>query len=70
MYEEDPSMEERVKCDIEIDCANGAALAWLLRKIADQVEGEELDDGHHDLIVPDGDKVGEVYLDYYAVETN
>lgn len=70
MYEEDPSMEERVKCDIEIDCANGAALAWLLRQVADQVESEELNDGHHDLTVPNGDKVGEVYLDYYVIKSD
>lgn len=67
MFEEDPSAEERLKCDIEIDCTNGKAVAWVLRNLADKIEQESLEDGHHDVTVPNGDKVGEVYLDYYAI---
>lgn len=66
MYEEDPSMEERLQCDIEINCTNGKAVAWVLRDLANKVEQENLDDGYHDVKVPNGNKVGEVYLNYYV----
>ena len=67
MFEEDPSLEERLQCDIEIDCTNGKAVAWVLRDLADKIEQESLEDGHHDVTVPNGDKVGKLYLDYYAI---
>ena len=66
MNEDDPSMEDRLQCDIEIDCTNGKAVAWVLRDLADKIEQESLDSGHHDVKVPNGDKVGTLYLDYYA----
>ena len=66
MNEDDPAMEDRLQCDIEIDCANGKAVAWVLRDLANKIEQESLDSGHHDVKVPNGEKVGEVYLDYYA----
>lgn len=65
MDEDDPEMRPGLKCDIEIDCSNGAAVAWVLRSLADKIETESLDSGWHDVNVPNGDKVGEVYLDYY-----
>lgn len=65
MFEEDPTIELGVKCDIEVDCKNGKAVAWVLRHLADQVEQEGLDTGWHDVKVPNGDKVGTIYLDYY-----
>jgi hypothetical protein len=65
MFEQD-TMEDRLKCDIEVDCANGKAVAWVLRKLADQLEDESMDSGHHDINMPNGEKVGEIYLDYYS----
>lgn len=70
MFEEDdPSVEERLKCDVEMDCANGKAVAWVLRQLADKIEAGDLDTGFHPLTVPNGDTVGEVYLDYYGQTT-
>ncbi|MCK4945040.1 MAG: hypothetical protein KAS59_02135, partial [Alphaproteobacteria bacterium] len=60
------SKNHRLRCDIEIDCTNGKAVAWVLRDLANKIEQESLEDGHHDVKVPNGDKVGEVYLDYYV----
>jgi hypothetical protein len=66
MFEDDPSMEERLQCDIEMDCTNSKAVAWVLRDLTSKIEQEAMDSGHHDILVPNGDKVGEIYLDYYA----
>ncbi|MGH1378984.1 MAG: hypothetical protein ACRBB3_09210 [Alphaproteobacteria bacterium] len=66
MFEEDDAAEERLKCDIEIDCRNGKAVAWVLRDLAEKIEQESLDTGWHDIKVPNGDKVGKLYLDFYA----
>ncbi|MCG7938894.1 MAG: hypothetical protein N0C88_08590 [Candidatus Thiodiazotropha lotti] len=65
-FDDNPDLEERLKCDVKIDCSNSKAVAWVLRSLADQIEQENLDTGFHDVKVPNGDKVGEVYLDYYA----
>ncbi len=65
--DDDPSVEERLKCDIEIDCANCKAVAWVLRDLAEKLEHDIFDSGHHDVTVPDGEKVGEIYLDYYGI---
>ena len=59
--------EERLKCDIEIDCSNSKAVAWVLRDLADKIEKETLDSGWHDVKVPNGDKVGTLYLDFYEI---
>ena len=67
MFEQESLGEERLKCDIELDCANGLALAWVLRDLADKIENESMDSGWHDVKVPNGDKVGTVYLDYYEI---
>ena len=66
MFEEDDTTEERLKCDLEIDCSNSKAVAWVLRDLAEKIEKENLDTGWHDITVPNGDKVGELYLDFYA----
>lgn len=66
MSEEELAMEEGLQCDIEIDCTNSKAVAWVLRDLANKIEQEVLDSGHHNITVPNGDKVGEVYLDYYV----
>ena len=69
MIDGDDSVEDRVICDIEIDCANGKAIAWVLRNLADKLERDELDTGWHDVNVPNGDEVGKIYLDFYGIET-
>lgn len=70
MYEEETLGEDRLKCDIEVDCRNGKAMAWVLRDLADKIEKESLDTGWHDVKVPNGDKVGTIYLDYYEINNN
>jgi len=45
MYEEETLGEDRLKCDIEVDCRNGKAMAWVLRDLADKIEKESLDTG-------------------------
>lgn len=67
MLEEDGFPGERVKCDVEIDCSNGKAVAWVLRDLADKIEREGLDSGWHDIKVPNGEKVGQLYLDFYEI---
>ncbi len=66
MFEEDDTAEERLKCDLELDCINSKAVAWVLRDLSEKIEKENLDTGWHDIKVPNGDKVGELYLDFYA----
>lgn len=66
MDDDDPDVVEQLQCDVELVCANEKAVAWVLRDLADKIEQGSLDTGHHDLKVPNGDKVGEVYLDYYG----
>ena len=66
MFEEDDAAEERLKCDIEIDCSNGKSVAWILRDLAEKIEQESLDTGRHDIKVPNGSIVGKLYLDFYA----
>jgi hypothetical protein len=62
-----------LKCDIEIDIHSGATpedinamTARALRQIADQIEADELDTGFHPIKSPDGETIGEVYLDHYG----
>ncbi len=66
MFEEDDTAEERLKCDLEMDCSNSKAVAWVLRDLAEKIEKDNLDTGWHDIKVPNGDKVGKLYLDFYA----
>jgi hypothetical protein len=60
-----------LKCDIEInnvfgktardvDVSTAAALRW----VADQIEAGALDSGFHPIKRPDGEVIGEVYLDH------
>lgn len=63
---EDDEIEDRLQCDIKIDCRNEKAVAWVLRDLADKIESGILDTGYHDVTTPNGDKVGETYLDYYG----
>lgn len=69
-YDED--VTPYLLCHIELDVPgpNYATInKWIaetLRRLADQIEKDELDTGHHD--VPDnvGKKIGTIYLDHYG----
>jgi len=63
-----------LKCDIEIDNKVGktgreinASTAAALRIVAAQIEAGELNTGFHPIKAPNGEVIGEVYLDHYAI---
>jgi hypothetical protein len=63
-----------LKCDIEIDNKVGktdqeilASTAEALRSVAAQLEAGKLDTGFHPIKAPNGEIIGEVYLDHYAI---
>ena len=66
-----PELQPGLTCHIEIEVERGtsqeidAATACALRNIADLIEGRRLESGFHPVKAPGGDKIGEVYLDYY-----
>jgi hypothetical protein len=57
-------------CDVEMELEgpNHATLnkwaADALRRLADSIENDELDDGHHDLKDNVGKTIGKVYIDF------
>ena len=59
-----------LKCDIELNFAGPTAATlnkWaadVLRKLADRIEEEEFEDGHHSVKDNAGKPVGEIYVDY------
>jgi hypothetical protein len=61
-----------LKCDVEMELTgpNNATLnkwaADALRRLADSIESDSLEDGHHDLKDNVGKTIGTVYLDYYG----
>jgi len=61
-----------LKCDVEIDLQgpNDATLnnwaADALRRLADSLEKDELESGHHDLKDNVGKTIGTVNVDYYG----
>jgi|GEM_PF-6493121 len=72
-YDPDPEVKNCLQCDIEIQDESGdtyrnilARVAEGLREIATQIETGKLDDGHHVVRWANGEKLGEVYLDYYG----
>ena len=61
-------------CNIEIDNKFGktdreinVSTAAALRILAAQIEAGELDTGSHPIKAPNGEVIGEVYLDHYAI---
>ena len=44
-----------------------ASTAAVLRRIADQIEAGELETGFHPIKRPDGETIGEIYLDYHGI---
>jgi hypothetical protein len=61
-----------LKCDVELDFAgpDGATLnkwaADALRKLADCIEKDELETGHHPVKDNVGKPIGTIYLDHYG----
>lgn len=68
----DDDVTPHLKCDVELDVSgpNYATInKWIagtLRKLADQIEKDELDSGFHDAMDSVGKKVGTIYLDHYG----
>jgi hypothetical protein len=69
----DSEVQPALKCDVEIDNSSGRTLeeinkstADALRSIASQIESDSLDTGFHPITTPSGEKIGQVYLDYYG----
>ncbi|WP_131726419.1 hypothetical protein [Cognatishimia activa] len=63
-------MTQYIHRDIEIECAGPAQrvlsgwTARALRQIADKLERDEFQDGHHDVTDRHGKKLGSVYFDF------
>jgi len=74
MDDEDDGVTPCLKCDVEIDLSgpNDATInKWVadaLRRLADSIEKDELETGHHDLKDGVGKKIGTVYLDHYGYD--
>jgi len=73
MDEHDPELQPGVTCHIEIENDHGStmrevlsATAHALRAVAAQVEAGALEDGFHPIKSPNGEKIGEIYLDHHA----
>lgn len=66
----DPGVTSCIQCDVELeakgptDQAAVSLITHALRELADQVEAERYDDGHHELKSRLGDRVGTVYFDF------
>lgn len=58
-------------CHVELDVkgpTDATIKKWtadILRKLADRIETEEFEDGHHPVLDNSGKEVGELYLDSY-----
>jgi len=61
-----------LKCDVELEFTgpNDATLnkwaADTLRKLADRIENDEFQDGHHPVKDNVGKPVGTIYVDYFG----
>jgi hypothetical protein len=70
--DDDDDVIPYLKCDVEMNLSgpNHATLnkwaADALRRLADSLEKDELEDGHHDLKDNVGKTIGTFYIDYYA----
>lgn len=75
MDENEPGCRNALTCHIEIDIESEdtfrdilAKAAWALRTSAAQVEAGNYEDGHHPIKTLNGEKVGEIYIDYSGTE--
>ncbi len=59
-----------LKCDVELNITGpvlalvNKRVAAVLRSLADRLEKDEFEDGFHPVNDENGDKVGELYVDY------
>ena len=69
----DPEATCAIRCDVELDIKGPTTkvingwLADALRKLADQIERDEFEDGHHDVKDRHGRRFGGVYFDFYEI---
>jgi len=69
---DDDDVISHLKCDIELNFTgpNDATLnkwaADVLRALADRIESDEFQDGHHPVKDNVGKPVGTIYLDYFG----
>lgn len=70
----DDEVTPRLKCDVELDFAgpnNATINKWAadaLRKLADSIERDEFESGHHPVKDSVGKPIGTIYLDHYYYE--
>lgn len=70
--EGDDEVIPRLNCDIELELEgpNEATLnkwaADVLRKLADRIEKNEFDSGHHPVTDNVGKPIGTIYVDYFG----
>jgi len=68
----DDDVTPHLKCDIELDLSGpnsqtvNAWCAAALRKLADGIERDEFETGHHPVIDESGKTIGSIYLDHYG----
>lgn len=67
----DPGATSCIKCDIELDVKGPTdrvatdRTTQALRSLADQIEADKCEDGHHDIKNNFGEPIGTVYFDFY-----
>lgn len=68
----DDNITPRLTCDIELELSgpNAATVnkwcADALRKVADRIERDEFETGHHSVTDTIGKPIGTIYLDHYG----
>lgn len=66
----DPGVTSCIQCDVELeakaptDKAAVGLITQALRKLAEQVEADQYEDGHHELRTKLGERIGTVYFDF------
>jgi len=68
----DDDVTPHLKCDIELDISGpkdatiNKWIAGALRRLAEQIEKDELDSGFPDVLDSVGKKIRTIYLDHYS----
>lgn len=69
---EDDDVIPYLKCDVELDFSGPSQAvlnrwtAQILRDLADRIERDEFETGHHPVKDKSGKEVGSIYLDHYG----
>ena len=69
---DDDNVTPHLKCDIKLNLSgpsHATVNKWtadVLRKLADRIEEDEFETGHHPVEDSVGKNVGEIYLDHYG----